>query len=308
MANKNVQIISKTFFVVFLSLSASSLSWASNSAVTLKEENAPDFISHVSDNVFVQTADVTIKLEKKLPNPSDWPNSIETAQGTMRSSQDPEYYEDMEDPFAGAVKDIPILTDPLEGYNRWMFGVNESVYDAVLEPVARGYRDTVHEHLRIGVKNIFSNAMAPVKFLSTLLQLEFKKSGRVLARTLINTTLGFGGMADVAGEEYGIEDVNEDFDQALGYYGIPTGPYVVLPFFGPSTARNIIGRTADALMSPGAVFGASVGTNIIVNVEDNVNAASFIVDDKKQLEDSALDEYESVRDFYHQYRHGLLKK
>jgi ABC-type transporter lipoprotein component MlaA len=61
-------------------------------------------------------------------------------------------------------------------------------------------------------------------------------------------------------------------------------------------------------MSPGAVVGASLGTNIIVNVEDNVNAASFIVDDKKQLEDSALDEYESVRDFYHQYRHGLLKK
>ena len=308
MANKNVQIISKTFFVVFLSLSASSLSWASNSAVTLKEENAPDFISQVGDNVFVQTADVTIKLEKKLPKASDWPNSIETAQGTMRSSQEIEYYEDMEDPFAGSEEDIPVLTDPLEGYNRWMFGINETVYDAVLEPVARGYRDTVHEQLRIGVKNIFSNAMAPVKLLSSLLQLEFKKSGQVLARTLINTTLGIGGIADVAGEEYGIEDVNEDFDQALGYYGIPTGPYVVLPFFGPSTARNIIGRTADALMSPGAVVGASVGTNIIVNAEDNVNAASFIVDDKKQLEDSALDEYESIRDFYHQYRHGLLKK
>ena len=308
MANKNVQIISKTFFVVFLSLSASSLSWANNSAVTLKQENAPDFISQVGDNVFVQTADVTIKLEKKLPKASDWPNSIETAQGTMRSSQEIEYYEDMEDPFAGSEEDIPVLTDPLEGYNRWMFGINETVYDAVLEPVARGYRDTVHEQLRIGIKNIFSNAMAPVKFLSSLLQLEFKKSGQVLARTLINTTLGIGGIADVAGEEYGIEDVNEDFDQALGYYGIPTGPYVVLPFFGPSTARNIIGRTADALMSPGAVVGASIQTNIIVNAEDNVNAASFIVDDKKQLEDSALDEYESIRDFYHQYRHGLLKK
>ena len=308
MANKNVQIISKTFFVVFLSLSASSLSWANNSAVTLKQENAPDFISQVGDNVFVQTADVTIKLEKKLPKASDWPNSIETAQGTMRSSQEIEYYEDMEDPFAGSEEDIPVLTDPLEGYNRWMFGINETVYDAVLEPVARGYRDTVHEQLRIGIKNIFSNAMAPVKFVSSLLQLEFKKSGQVLARTLINTTLGFGGMADVAGEEYGIEDVNEDFDQVLGYYGVPTGPYVVLPFFGPSTARNIIGRTADALMSPGAVVGASIQTNIIVNTEDNVNAASFIVDDKKQLEDSALDEYESVRDFYHQYRHGLLNK
>jgi phospholipid-binding lipoprotein MlaA len=310
MTNKNVQFISKTFFiaVVFLSLNISSLSWASNSAMTLKEGNAPDFITQVGDDVFAQTSDVTIKLEKKLPKASDWPNSIETAQGTMKSSQDVEDYEDMEDPFAGTEKDIPILTDPLEGYNRWMFGVNETIYDAVLEPVAKGYRDTVHEHLRIGIKNIFSNALAPVKFVSSLLQLEFKKSGQVLARTLINTTLGIGGIADVAGEEYGIEDVNEDFDQALGYYGIPTGPYVVLPFFGPSTARNIIGRTADALLSPGAMSGASVGLNAGIAVEGNVNAASFIVDDKKQLEDSALDEYESVRDFYHQYRHGLLKK
>ena len=309
MANKNVQFIGKTFFVVFLSLNISSLAWASNSAMTLKEGHAPDFISQVGDDVFAQTSDVTIKLEKKLPKADDdWPNSIETAQGTMKSSQNVEDYEDMEDPFAGTEKDIPILSDPLEGYNRWMFGVNEVLYDYALEPVARGYRNTVHEHLRIGIKNIFNNALAPVKLVSSLLQLEFKKSGQVLARTLINTTLGFGGMADVAGEEYGIKDVNEDFDQALGYYGVPTGPYVVLPFFGPSTARNIIGRTADALMSPGAVIGASVGTNIIVNAEDNVNAASFIVDDKKQLEDSALDEYESVRDFYHQYRHGLLKK
>ena len=309
MANKNVQFIGKTFFVVFLSLNISSLAWASNSAMTLKEGNTPDFITQVGDDVFAQTSDVTIKLEKKLPKADDdWPNSIETAQGTMKSSQDAEDYEDMEDPFAGTEKDIPILTDPLEGYNRWMFGVNETIYDAVLEPVARGYRDTVHEHLRIGIKNIFSNALAPVKFVSSLLQLEFKKSGQVLARTLINTTLGIGGIADVAGEEYGIEDVNEDFDQAMGYYGIPTGPYVVLPFFGPSTARNIIGRTADALLSPGAMSGASVGLNTGIALEDNVNAASFIVDDKKQLEDSALDEYESVRDFYHQYRHGLLKK
>ncbi len=309
MFNKTVQSIGKTFFIVaiFLSLNLSS-AWASNSTNDFGRKSTPDFISQIGDDVFAQTSDVTIKLEKKLPKASDWPNSIETAQGTMRSSQDTEDYEEMEDPFAGNEKDIPILSDPLEGYNRWMFGVNETIYDAVLEPVARGYRDTVHEHLRIGIKNVFNNAMAPVKLLSSLLQMEFKKSGRVLARTLINTTVGFGGFADVAGEEYGIDDVNEDFDQALGYYGIPTGPYVVLPFFGPSTARNIIGRTADALMSPGALTGASFGTNIVVNAEDNVNAASFIVDDKKQLEDSALDEYESIRDFYHQYRYGLQKK
>ena len=309
MSNKNVQFISKTFFMVFLSINVSSLSWASNSSMTLKEVGAPDSITQVGDNVFAQTTDVTIRLEKKLPKVVDeWPNSIETAQGTMKSSQNVEDYDDMEDPFAGTEKDIPILTDPLEGYNRWMFGVNEVLYDYALEPVARGYKSAVHEHLRIGIKNIFNNAAAPAKFASSLFQLEFGKAGRVLARTFLNTVFGFGGYADVAGEAFGIDDVNEDFDQALGSIGIPTGPYVVLPFFGPATARNVLGRAVDTLTSPGAFTGQSFGANVVINAEDNINAASFIVDDKKQLEDSALDEYESIRDFYHQYRHGLLKK
>ncbi len=277
------------FFSLF-----SSFSWAD---VTANESRVPNFVADVGNDVFVQTSEVTIKLEKSIPRSTG--NS---------SSQDPDVYEDLEDPFAGNEEDIPILTDPLEGYNRWMFGVNETVYDNVLEPVVRGYRDTVHENLRIGIKNIFSNAMAPIKLLSSLIQLDFEKSGRVIVRTLINTTFGIGGIADVAGEEYKIEDVNEDFDQAMGYHGIPTGPYIVLPIFGPSTARNIVGRAADSFMSPAFYFAPSTAVSVGISTEENINAASFIVDDKKQLEDSALDEYESVRDFYHQYRHGLVKK
>ena len=244
-----------TFF--FLSL-LSSYSWAE---VPASDSQMPSFVTDVGDNVFAQTSEVTIKIEKSIPRSVETPTNIETAQGIKRSSQDVEDYEDMEEPFAGDTEDIPILTDPLEGYNRWMFGVNETIYDNVLEPVARGYRDTIHENLRIGIKNIFSNAMAPVKFFSSLLQLDFEKSGRVLARTLINTTFGIGGIADVAGEEYQIDDVQEDFDQALGSYGVPTGPYVVLPIFGPSTARNIVGRAADGFLSPTFFLAPSTGVS-----------------------------------------------
>ena len=314
MFNKTIQSTSKRFFIaaIFLALNFSS-SWASSSTSKVLEHNTPNFISPISDDAFVQAADVTIKLEKELPKASDWPNSIgtapiETAQGAKRSPQKVEEYEDMEDPFAGNEKDIPVLSDPFEGYNRWMFGVNEAMYDNAVEPFVRGYRDIVHEDLRIGIRNMYNNVLFPVKFLSCVLQLKFKESGRVLARTVINTAFGFGGYADVAGEEYGISDVNEDFDQALGNLGIPTGPYLVLPFFGPATTRNMLGRTVDTLMSPGALLALSFGQNVIINAEDNVNQISFIIDDKKQLEDSALDEYESVRDFYHQFRHGLLKK
>ena len=291
------------FFLVFWLAPFSLVSGADFDA------EVPNFvtdITEIGENVFAQTSEVTIKLEKRIPRSTD-DSSIETAQGIVKSSQDPQDYEDMEDPFAGDSEDLPIMSDPLEGYNRWMFGVNETIYDNVLEPVARGYRDTIHENLRIALKNVFSNAMAPVKLVSSLIQLDFEKSGRVLARTLINTTFGIGGLADVAGEEYDIQDVNEDFDQAMGYYGVPTGPYVVLPLFGPSTARNIIGRAADSFMSPTFLF-APGAVSVGLSVEENINDASFIVDDKKQLEESALDEYESVRDFFHQYRHGLVKK
>ena len=309
MFNKTIQSSSKRFFIVaiFLALNFSS-SWANSSTSQLPENNTPNFISEISDGAFVQAADVTIKLEKKLPKASDWPNSIETAQGAKRSPQKIEEYEELEDPFAGNEKDIPILSDPFEGYNRWMFGVNEAMYDNAVEPFVKGYRNIVHEDLRIGIRNLYNNVLFPVKFLSCILQLKFKESGRVLARTVINTAFGFGGYADVAGEEYGISDVNEDFDQALGSLGIPTGPYLVLPFFGPATTRNMVGRTVDTLMSPGALLSASFGQNVIINAEDNVNQISFIIDDKKQLDESALDEYESVRDFYHQFRHGLQKK
>ena len=295
--------------LLFLSLNITSVSWADKPTNHLVSGSGSGLIAQVSINEFAQTADVTIKLEKNIPQTKEeWPNSLETAQGAKRSPQKIEEYEDMEDPFAGNEKDLPILSDPFEGYNRWMFGVNESLYDSAVEPFVRGYRGMIDEDLRIGIRNMFNNALFPVKLLSSLIQFDLNKAGRVLARTLINTTWGFGGMADVAGEEFGIKDVNEDFDQALGSLGIPTGPYLVLPFFGPATARNMVGRAADALMSPGALMSASFGQNVIINAEDNVNQISFIIDDKKQLDESALDEYESIRDFYHQFRHGLLKK
>jgi phospholipid-binding lipoprotein MlaA len=293
-----------SFVASLLLFLLSSFAWAE---VTDLEPKVTNLVSDIGDNILSQTAEVTIKLEKSFPLSPESSSPVEMNQGTLRSSQDLDDYEELEDPFSGSSGDIPILTDPLEGYNRWMFGVNETIYQNALEPVARAYRDAIHENLRLGIKNLFSNAMAPVRLVSSLLQLDFEKSGRVITRTLINTTLGLGGIADVAGEEYQIESVGEDFDQLLGSYGIPTGPYVVLPFFGPSTARNIVGRAADGFMSPTFFFAPSTGVSVGLTVEENINDASFIIDDKKQLEDSALDEYESVRDFYHQWRHGLVK-
>ena len=241
----------------------------------------------------VAKSDSTMKLELKMPSPT----SILTSDS----------FEDLEDPFASE-SDAPDMPDPFEGYNRFMFDFNEGFYDNLMEPVVRGYRDTVNEGVRMGISNIFDNAMAPLKLVSSFLQGDLDKTGRVIGRTIINTTLGLGGMFDVADKAFGIEDVNEDLDQALGSWGVPTGPYVVLPLFGPSSVRNIFGRVGGIFLSPTYHFAPGVEVGGGLTVTDQINDTSFIVDDIEQLEVSTIDKYESVRDFYGQYRDGLLKE
>ena len=303
------------FFIVSLCLGLGSYAVADASLVE-SESTGSNFIQDVTDGRYAQTSEVTIMLEKKMPPPTSPMESGasamevigETASNSgLRSGQKLQTYEELEDPFAPE-EEVPELTDPIEGYNRFMFDFNEGFYENVMEPVARGYRAVIAEDFRLAISNVFDNAFAPVKLFSSLLQGDFEKSGRVVVRTLINTTVGLGGLLDVAGQEYDIKNVNEDFDQALGYYGVPTGPYVVLPLLGPSTLRNITGRVVDSMMSPSLIFAPDLVAGTAISVGDNINDASFILDDKAQLEDSAIDEYESVRDFYHQYRFGLVNE
>ena len=215
-------------------------------------------------------------------------------------------FNDLVDPFAPK-NEAPEISDPFEGYNRFMFGFNEGVYENVLEPVAEGYRDFVNEDIRMLIKNIFSNALSPLKLVSSFLQGDLDKTGRVIGRTVINTTLGIGGMFDVA-DSLGIESVNEDIDQTLGVYGVPTGPYIMLPLLGPTTLRGLVGKAGGAFLSPTFHFAPGFEVGAGITMTDKINEASFILDDKKQLEESTVDEYESMKDFYNQYRFGLMNE
>ncbi len=304
--------------IVFWSLGAVLLvkapedTFASASHSLLPSSTVPQ--KSASDLVFSQTSEVTINLEKKMPSQMDIEkakeNSIQDAKPSVveDSVVGSSSFSDIEDPFATKADEIPELKDPLEGYNRFMFSVNENIYDYFMEPVARGYRAVLHEDIRIALKNIFDNALSPVKFVSSVVQGDLDKSARVLSRLVINTTVGLGGIFDVAGDGYEVENVNEDFDQALGYHGVNTGPYIVLPFFGPSTARGVAGRVVDSFLNPTTFFSPSFLVGAGISMEEKVNDVSFIIEDKKSIDESAIDEYESVRDFYHQYREGLLKE
>ena len=240
----------------------------------------------------VAKSDSTMKLELRMPSST--------------SIMPSDSFEDLEDPFAS--KSPPEMSDPFEDYNRFMFDFNEGFYDSIMEPVVREYRDFLNEDIRIGIANIFDNAMAPLKLVSSFLQGDIDKTGRVIGRTIINTTLGLGGMFDVADKAFDIKDVNEDLDQVMGAYGIPTGPYIVLPLFGPSSVRNVFGRVGGIFLSPTYHFAPGVEVGGALTVTDQINDTSFIVDDIAQMDDSTIDKYESVRDFYGQYREVLVNR
>jgi phospholipid-binding lipoprotein MlaA len=233
--------------------------------------------------------------------------------GGDRSEPDPNQgdsltYEDLEDPFDTLEEEGPELQDPFESHNRFIFNLNNKIYNHFTRHVAKGYRFTVPFELRIAIRNAFNNAIMPVRLLSSIIQGDMEKSGRVLGRFLINSTVGLGGLLDVADQEYNIKSVNENMEQALGYYDVPSGPYLVLPILGPSSVRNVFGRVADIFASPAYIFSAPFAVSASVATGKKINETSFLIKTKKELEEFSIDEYESVRDFYQQYHNHLIKE
>ena len=130
----------------------------------------------------------------------------------------------------------------------------------------------------------------------------------MIGRFLINSTIGLGGIFDVADQAYDIKPANENMTQTLGYYNVPSGPYLVLPVLGPSSARNLIGRTVDAFTNPLFLLSAPVAVGAGVAVVKKTNDTSFLIETHKDLRENSIDEYISVRDLYQQYHHFLVNE
>lgn len=243
------------------------------------------------------SSDPTMTIEKKRPGEEP------SFQPIFRGR-----YEDKRDPFEMEEIEIPELADPFTGYNHYMYQFNEDLYSAIIDPVSQFYKDVVHIEIRVAIRNLFRNALAPVRLISSLIQLNLDKIGRVLSRVLINTILGIGGLFDVAKKDFGIQPVNEDFGQALGYHGVPPGPYIVLPILGPSTGRDLFGRIVDSFLSPAVIFSPGLGAGMAISGSYMINENSFYLEGKKHLKADAIDRYESLRDFYHQYREQQIRK
>jgi phospholipid-binding lipoprotein MlaA len=214
-----------------------------------------------------------------------------------------------EDPFADEEEKIAEMSDPFERwYNRPVYVFNDHFYEYFMRPVAQTYKDIVAENFRIMIRNLYDTVTFPGRLVSSLFQLKFNEAGRVVGRVLVNCTLGFLCTVDVANEEFDIKPVDEDFGQVLGAYGIPSGPYLVLPLLGPSSVRDGVGRAVDAVMNPLFWLVPDFVTGAGVTSGQMVNETSFFIEDIKSLKESAIDPYISIRDFYNQRRETLVNE
>jgi phospholipid-binding lipoprotein MlaA len=195
--------------------------------------------------------------------------------------------------------------DPLEPFNRTVYSFNEVVDDVIMEPLARGYRAVLPPFARTGVRNFFSNLDDVTVFLNNLLQFKVTHAASDLGRFLLNSTIGVLGFVDVA-THVGLEKHNEDFGQTLGRWGIGTGPYLVLPLFGPSSARDGVGRLFDTLTTDLVWQVNDVSTRNILLGTRAVSLRAQLLDTEKILEAAALDPYTFIRDAYLQRRRNLV--
>ena len=195
--------------------------------------------------------------------------------------------------------------DPLEPFNRAMFGFNEAVDDAILKPVAKGYKAVTPEPIEMMIGNFFSNIDDIVVMINDLLQLKLIEALSDGGRVLINSTIGLFGVVDVA-SPIGLEKRNEDFGQTLGRYGIANGPYLVLPFLGSSSLRDTAGLVVDRNVTDPLYRINHIRTRNQALALKFTDARARLLDAEKTLEDAALDKYEFMRDAYLQRRRNLV--
>jgi phospholipid-binding lipoprotein MlaA len=200
--------------------------------------------------------------------------------------------------------------DPWEGMNRGIYAFNDGLDKYVLKPTAKGYRWITPDIVDQGISNFFSNIRDIRVTINDILQIKFKQGGMDFSRFVINTTAGIAGFIDVA-TMLDLPKHNEDFDQTLGFWGVPPGPYVVLPLYGASSVRGVVGFGGDLAMNPltytflfgDSVFSAaSLGLGILDVVDIRADALEVV----EIADEAALDPYAFYRDAYMQRRIYLI--
>ena len=196
------------------------------------------------------------------------------------------------------------VNDPFERYNRTMYSVNKTLDTTIITPSAKAYKAVLPDPIEWGISNFFQNLLEVGVVVNDLLQFKFEQAADDFGRLALNTTVGFGGIFDVAGHA-GHHASNEDFGQTLGYWGVEPGPYVVLPLFGPRNVRDSAGLLGDIYMHP-VTYMKDAGTRNAFFVAGLLDKRAGLLGIDKVLDTATTDEYSYVRDAYTQRRLNLV--
>lgn len=206
--------------------------------------------------------------------------------------------------------------DPLEGWNRGAQSFNDKFDDYAMKPVAKGYNWIMPEFADQGVSNFFSNINDIAVTINDLLQFKLAQTGMDGSRFLVNSTAGLGGLVDVA-SMIDLPKHHEDFDQTLGVWGVPAGPYLVLPLLGPSSPRGVTGLIGDAAMNPATYVGFGAFPGLDSAVEAGISSGMYVLNaidkradnlatEKVVSEAASVDRYEFIKNAYFQRRNYLV--
>ncbi|MAG30154.1 MAG: hypothetical protein CL908_04570 [Deltaproteobacteria bacterium] len=211
----------------------------------------------------------------------------------------------------------PARPDPLEPMNRGIFAFNEALDRYALEPVARGWDYVLPSEVQKGIDNFFLNLGMPIVFANDLLQLKPKAASYDLVRFLENTIFGLAGVIDIA-SRVGVPENDEDFGQTLGYWGVPSGPYLVVPILGPYTLRDGFGEVVDttaaayAYTNPfwmdvvGLNDAETAGASIGMKGLELLNLRAIYLEEIEGSHKDAFDYYVFVRNAYLQSRRAQV--
>lgn len=212
---------------------------------------------------------------------------------------------------AATEHDEPVANDPLEGVNRTIFGLNELLDLLFIGPAAQVYSDVVPPPVRGSIRGVLNNLAAPVVAANQVLQGDLDGALTTAQRFVINTTIGVGGIADIAAMN-GLKHRNEDFGQTLGVWGFGEGPYLVLPLLGPSNLRDALGLGVDTLADPMRIYTQARDLN---NLDDLYIARNGVrIIDRRtdflevinDLRRNSIDYYASMRSVYRQRRQNEI--
>jgi phospholipid-binding lipoprotein MlaA len=199
--------------------------------------------------------------------------------------------------------------DPLEPLNRRTFAFNQAVDRAVIKPVAKGYRAALPGTVRDGLRHFLDNLNEPIVFANTLLQGRVRDAGDTAARFLVNSTVGIAGFRDVASHNRLPKKIG-DFGQTFWAWGIPEGPYLIVPILGPTNPRDGVGSGVDAYIDPFRYVTDTDHFSTFVTggraVLDGVDKRERSIDALDEMEKEAIDYYASFRSLFRQHRAAEL--